>query len=75
MLELIQFAWKRFSLITAVLGEIQGRFIITAFYFTIAVPFGVGYRLLGNPLQRKSTPHWSERTPVPTDLDSARQQG
>jgi hypothetical protein len=73
--ELIQFAWKRFSLLTAILGEFQGRFIITAFYFTIFVPFGLGSRIFSDPLHRKDAPHWRERQPVPADLESAQQQG
>lgn len=75
MQEILQFAWKRFGLLTTIVGEFQGRFLITAFYFTIFVPFGIGSRLLTDPLNRKDTPHWRERVPVPTDLDSAKQQG
>jgi hypothetical protein len=73
--EIVQFAWKRFSLLTAIVGEYQGRFIVTAFYYTIFVPFGLGSRLFTDPLRRKETPRWEERPPVPTDLDSAKQQG
>jgi hypothetical protein len=73
---LLQFAWKRFTLITTVLGEAQGRFFITAFYYTILVPFGVGSRLFSDPLRRKSpNTEWHERPAVPTDLESAQQQG
>lgn len=71
----LQFAWKRFTLITTVLGEIQGRFFITAFYYTILVPFGIGSRLFTDPLHRKSDTQWHERPAVPTDLESAQQQG
>jgi hypothetical protein len=73
--EIVQFAWKRFSLLTTIVGEYQGRFIVTAFYYTIFVPFGLGSRLFTDPLQRKETPRWEDRPPVPTDLDSAKQQG
>lgn len=75
MQEILQFAWKRFSLVIAIIGEYQGRFVVTAFYFTIFVPFGIGSRLMTDPLRRKDTPHWHERPAVPTDLDSAQQQG
>ena len=75
MQDLLRFAWQRFTLITTVLGELQGRFFITAFYYTILIPFGVGSRLFTDPLHRKSSAQWHERTPVPTDLESAQQQG
>ncbi len=72
---LLQFAWKRFTLITAVIGEVQGRFFITAFYYTILVPFGIGSRIFSDPLRRKANSEWHERPAVPTDLESAQQQG
>ncbi|MCU0497902.1 MAG: hypothetical protein MUF87_11165 [Anaerolineae bacterium] len=75
MQDILQFAWKRFTLISTIIGEAQGRFITSAFYFSILVPFGIGSRLFTDPLQRKGTPQWHDRTPVPTDLDSAQQQG
>jgi hypothetical protein len=73
--DILRFAWKRFSLLTTIVGELQGRFLVTAFYFTIFVPFGLGSRIFTDPLHRNDAPHWRERPPVPTDLDSAQQQG
>jgi hypothetical protein len=72
----LSIAWKRFSLITSIIGEVQGKIILTAFYFTILAPFGLGSRLMADPLRRKENIHeWQRRDPVPADLDSAKEQG
>jgi hypothetical protein len=74
--EIFQIAWKRFNTIALVMGDVQGRIIITAFYFTILLPFGIGSRLFSDPLrQRDRRALWLERAAVPEDLESARQQG
>ncbi len=76
MREILGLAWARFGLIGAIIGEVQSRVLVTAFYFTVLVPFGLASRLLSDPLRRRqTTPTWLERDPVATDLDSARQQG
>ncbi|MFH1371540.1 MAG: hypothetical protein ABII09_09690 [Planctomycetota bacterium] len=43
--------WKRFG---QVVGNLIGRIILTAFYFTIALPFGVGMRIFFDPLKIRS---------------------
>jgi hypothetical protein len=73
--EIFDLAWQRMTLAASIVGEVQGRVIVTAFYFTILVPFGMGSRLFSDPLRRKSTAQWLERAPIPTDLESAQQQG
>jgi hypothetical protein len=74
--DIFQIAWKRFNILGSVLGDVQGRVIMTVFYFTILAPFGIASRLFSDPLrQRKSELAWVERAPLPEDLDSARQQG
>lgn len=45
------------------------------FYFTVMVPFGIGVRLLGDPLTLKGAAAWLERKPVGTSLEDARRQG
>jgi hypothetical protein len=69
-------AWERFSLIASILGDVQGRLIVTLLYITLVVPFGIGARLLSDPMsQREQQASWLNREPVPDDLDSAREQG
>jgi hypothetical protein len=73
--QLLRFAWKRFTLIAEIMGEVNGRVLVTAFYYTILVPFGLISRLATDPLNRKTGPSWIERPPLKRDLDSARNQG
>lgn len=77
MLDTLRLAWSRFGIIGAVIGDLQGKVISILFYFTILMPFGIGSRLLSDPLRiRKVTnPQWLQRDPIPTDLDSAQKQG
>ncbi|MCY4146264.1 MAG: hypothetical protein OXE95_11120 [Chloroflexi bacterium] len=69
-------AWRRFSENSAIVAEMNGRFIATLFYCTILVPFGLLSALFMDPLRIKGgAVRWQEREPIPTDIDSARQQG
>ncbi len=71
-----EIAWQRFSINSAIVADINGRFIATAFYFTIMVPFGLLSAIFMDPLRRKRADNrWLERPPVPADMSSAREQG
>jgi hypothetical protein len=48
--------WKRFGLF---MGNLIGRIILTIFYFTIFLPFGLGMRLFGDPLAIKKEDDFS----------------
>jgi hypothetical protein len=45
--------WKNFG---HFLGDWLGRVVLTIFYFTVFVPFGIGVRFFGDPLKIKSQP-------------------
>ncbi len=76
MREIWRIAWQRFSINSAIVAELNSRFIATVFYFTILVPFGLLSTLFMDPLRRKSAPlRWLEREPVPTDIAAAKEQG
>lgn len=75
MRQIIRLAWDRFNIIGSVIGDVQSRILITAFYFTILVPFGLISRMFTDPLHRTAAPAWLDRPATPDDLDSARQQG
>lgn len=59
--------WKKFG---EFLGNIIGRVFLMLFYVTVALPFGIGVRLFGDPLEIKGwgkQPTWKDRTsPEPT---------
>lgn len=73
--DILQLAWKRLLVITAVIGDVQGRLIASLFYYTILVPFGIGSRLFTDPLRLKSSAQWLERPPVASTLEDAKKQG
>ena len=74
--EIVRLAWDRFKIIVSIVGDVQGRAILTLFYFTILVPFGLGARLFGDSLRlRSASQTWLERPPVASSLDDARRQG
>lgn len=75
MKDIIQLAWQRLLVITAVIGDAQGRVIAFLFYVTVLVPFGIGTRLFSDPLRRKAQAAWLERPPVASALEDARKQG
>lgn len=69
-------AWERSKVLTSILADFQGRAFTVLFYFTIMIPFGIGTRLLGDPLDlKRSQPSWIERPPVSDTLEEARRQG
>lgn len=63
--------WKRFG---QFIGDFFGRLVLTIFYFTLFMPFGLGVRLFGDPLAlRQSGPgKWLERTTHDLNLDDSR---
>lgn len=77
MSAIVHLAWDRFNIIAGIVGDIQGRVIVTLFYFTILVPFGLGARLLGDALHLRPDREiqWLERPPVANELEEARRQG
>ena len=87
MRDLWDVAWHRFNIITSIIGDANARIISTLFYFTILAPFGLASRLMSDPMRQKTITdentgqqrhaglEWATREPVPTDIDSARQQG
>ncbi|MCP4536132.1 MAG: hypothetical protein GY832_03205 [Chloroflexi bacterium] len=67
----IWLAWKR---IGQIIGDWIARIILTVFYFSIFVPFGLGVRLFGDKLaiKHKHSPQWLEYVTHDLTLDDAR---
>ena len=64
-------AWRAFG---RFMGDLVGRVVMTVFYFTLALPFGLAVRLLSDPLRLKpEPPRWNPRAPGQSaTLDDAR---
>jgi len=73
--------WKR---VGQAIGDLLARIVLTLFYFTIFVPFGLGVSIFGDPLGLRQNENeneddndneatlWLERTTIDLTLDDAR---
>lgn len=68
-------AWQRYKIFGDILIDFQGRAFTVLFYFTVMIPFGLGMRLLGDPLHTKGEVEWLKREPISDSLEEARRQG
>ena len=64
-------AWKRFG---QFMGDLIGRLVLTVFYFTLFMPFGLGVRFFGDPLALRPSgaSKWLERTTKDLTIDDSR---
>jgi hypothetical protein len=64
-------AWKRFG---QTIGDFIGRLVLTIFYFTLFMPFGLGVRFFGDPLAMRPNSHskWLERKTNDLTLEDSR---
>jgi len=76
-MNLLRRVWNLWVPIGHFIGNWIARTVLTIFYFTILLPYGLGVRFLSNPLSIKKPLRvsWSERTPVGTDLEKCRRLG
>jgi 4-amino-4-deoxy-L-arabinose transferase-like glycosyltransferase len=69
--------WVTWKGIGQFIGDFVARVVLSLFYFTLFVPYGVGARLFGDPLDMKAkakSSWWLERTTRDLALDDARRQ-
>jgi hypothetical protein len=66
-------AWKRLA---RLIGEFNGRIVLTLLYAVLIVPVGFILRLVADPLRRRrpQVSNWTSRPPTPATLDEARRQ-
>ena len=67
-------AWQRFG---HFMGDLLARLVLTVFYFTILLPFGLGVTLFSDPLHIRRAAHrptWLARQTGDQSLDEARRQ-
>lgn len=48
----LKFLWKKWLGLAHVIGNFQAQVILTLFYFTFVLPFGVVMRLFADPLRQ-----------------------
>ena len=69
--------WSRWRELSQKAADVQARVLLTVFYFTVMLPFGVVFGLLKDPLRIKHRPtgtYWVERKPPSGTLADARRQ-
>jgi hypothetical protein len=74
-METLKRLWQGWKRIAKVIGNFQSRVLLTIFYATIVMPFGVAARLFSDPLRIKKRPtEWLEHPEEACDLQWARKQ-
>jgi hypothetical protein len=69
--------WSRWRELSQKAADFQARIVLTVFYFTLMLPFGVVFGMLKDPLRIKSRPsgsYWLERKPASETLTDAQRQ-
>jgi hypothetical protein len=77
MMKVLRAIWTTWKRIGQFIGDFIARVVLSLFYFTLFVPFGVGVRLFGDPLDVKakaSSSWWLERATRDLVIDDARRQ-
>ena len=70
---LLKQLWKKWRAFGQVMGDFVARIFMTVFYFTIAMPFGIGVRIFKDPLQLKSQhTTWLKRKTKADTIEDAR---
>ena len=66
--------WEWWKPVGQAIGDFIGRVVLSLFYFTLFVPFGLGLRWFGDPLDIKgpSRPSWLERTTPESTVQDTR---
>ena len=80
-MDLLKKFWEGWKAFGHALGNLVARLVLSIFYFTVFVPFGLGVRLFSDPLQVKpigvtTSPNnlWRTRTTEDRTLDQVRRQ-
>lgn len=69
--------WSRWQALSKKAGELQARIILTIFYFTVALPFGLALTYLADPLRLREQNResgWHERQTRDLTLEDAKRQ-
>ncbi len=70
---LLRTIWRKWRAFGKVMGDFVARIFMTFFYFTIAIPFGIGVRLFKDPLHLKSCQTgWLKREERDETIENAR---
>jgi hypothetical protein len=73
-METLRKAWQTWKRIGQFIGDAIGRVVLTVFYFTLFMPFGLGVRFFGDPLtiRPRGRSKWLERTTKDLTLEDTK---
>ena len=69
--------WSRWKELSQKAADFQARILLTVFYFTLMMPFGVVFGIVKDPLRIKRRPsgtYWLDRKPSSESLADAQRQ-
>ena len=66
--------WSAWMRLGRAINNVVARVVMTVFYFTVFVPFGLGVRMFSDPLDMgaNGSQGWKPRQSWPTDLEDFR---
>ena len=73
-MEVLRKIWQAWKRIGQFIGDQIGRVVLTVFYFTLFMPFGLGVKFFGDPLAMRvdGQPKWLDRKTQDLTLDDSR---
>ena len=73
-MEILKKVWHTWKQIGQWIGDQLARVVLTIFYFTLFVPFALGVRIWGDPLDIRQTraANWLDRKTNDLTLDDSR---
>jgi len=72
-MNVLRTVWRKWRAFGKVMGDFVARIVMTIFYFTIAIPFGMGVRLFKDPLHLESQQTgWLKREERDDTIEDAR---
>jgi hypothetical protein len=77
MNQTLQSIWQAYKELASHVGDFQARLLLTVFYFTLALPFGLLARLILDPLEirkRPLTSGWVKHQIGDQEIKEAQQQ-
>ena len=73
-MQFLRKVWQTWKRIGQFMGDLVGRLVLSVFYFTLVMPFGLGMRFFGDRLamRRLDRPKWAERETHDLTLEGSR---
>ena len=73
-MQLLNRGWNIWKRVGQFIGDIVARVILSVFYFTVFLPFGLGVRIFSDPISVKKAvkARWLDRETRDLTLDDAR---